>query len=258
MLTEKQITYFHTFGFLVIRQAFEKNEVNELIKQVDDAFLKKQPPQDKDSFWVGDFIEDNPGFIKLVEDDRIYLVMKDLLGHNFIWRGAEGMGGIDHNLVNHSWHFDGHKGSQSLDYLRTKVMLYLDPQQKSTGALRVIPGSHRDPFHEALMPLQEAHLKEESNCFGVTGRLIPGKPIETEPGDVVIFNQWLYHGAFDKLGKRRVIVLKFGPHPEKEEHFSTLLDGAPNLFDVNQSFRRSSSPRVQKLVDAIDTLKGIL
>ena len=28
---------------------------------------------------------------------------------------------------------------------RTKVMLYLDPQTKDTGALRVIPGSHRDP-----------------------------------------------------------------------------------------------------------------
>ena len=57
--------------------------------------------------------------MKLVEDDRIYLVMEKLLGEDLIWIGSEGMGGIDPELANHSWHFDGHKTSRNLDYLQS-------------------------------------------------------------------------------------------------------------------------------------------
>ena len=191
MLSEGQIAHFHTFGFLVVRQAFSRGEVEELIQETDAAYEKKPDGDTAEAewMWASDFIEERPALMKLVEDDRIYLSMKELLGEDFIWIGSEGMWGIDPKLADHTWHFDGHKTSRNLDYTRTKVMLYLDPQQKDSGALRVIPGSHRDPFHPAPIPLQDAHHGGDPLCFGVEGPQVPSCAVETEPGDIVIFNQ---------------------------------------------------------------------
>ncbi len=256
MLSRIQITHFHTFGFLVIRQAFTRDEVKVLIREADAACAKKLDRDigETESMWQVEFIEERPALMKLVEDDRIFLPMKDLLGEDLIWIGSEGMWGIDPKLADHSWHFDGDRTSQYPDYLRTKVMLYLDPQRKDTGALRVIPGSHRDPFHQALMPLQEAHQRADSDCFGVEGPQIPACAVETEPGDIVLFNQWLYHAVYGKVGKRRVIVLKFGPRPHTEEHLAMLRDGAPYVFRPHASFRGSERPRIRHLIDGLAEL----
>ncbi len=251
MLSSGQIAHFHTFGYLVIRRAFTRDEVEELIRKAATVYAKKlgRDIGDEEWLWEPGFIEESPELMKLVEDDRIYLPMVELLGEDLIWIGSEGMWGIDPKLADHSWHFDGFRTSQHLDYTRTKVMLYLDPQKKDTGALRVIPGSHRDPFHQALMPLQDAHISGDPGCFGVQGPQIPSCAVETEPGDIVLFNQWLYHAVYGKAGKRRVIVFKFGPRPRKESHQAMLRDGAPDVFRPHASFRDSEIPRIRRLVD---------
>ncbi len=253
MLSKDQIAHFHTFGFLVIRRAFSPEEVDGLIREAAEACAKKLDRDigEEEWLWEPGIIEERPALMKLVEDDRIYLPMQDLLGEDLIWIGSEGMWGIDPKLANHNWHFDGYMASQHLDYIRTKVMLYLDPQQKDTGALRIIPGSHRDPFHQALMPLQDAHHGGDSLCFGVEGTRIPACAVETEPGDIVIFNQWLYHAVYGKAGKRRVIVFKFGPRPYTEEHLAMLRDGAPFVFQPHASFCNSKRPRIRRLIDGL-------
>ena len=258
MLSGSQIAHFHTFGFLVVRQAFVPGEVEELVNEAADLCAQKLGRHigEEEWLWAPGFVEESPVLMKLVEDDRIYLAMKDLLGDELIWIGSEVMWGIDPKLADHSWHFDGFKTSKHLDYPRTKVMLYLDPQKKDTGALRVIPGSHRDPFHQALMPLQDAHIDGDDRCFGVEGPRIPSCAIETEPGDIVFFNQWLYHAVYGKAGKRRVIVFKFGPGPKTETHLAMLRDVAPDVFKPHASFLKSGSPRIRYLIEGMGALGG--
>ena len=256
MLNQGQIDYFKTFGFLIIRQMFTSEEIKALILATETVCAKKLKREigEKEWFWFDNFIEEDPALMKLVEDDRIYLVMEKLLGEDLIWIGSEGMGGIDPELANHSWHFDGHKTSRNLDYLRTKVMIYLDAQRKDTGALRVIPGSHKDPFHQELLALQDAHLAAKPICFGIEGAQIPSCAVETEPGDIVIFNQWLYHAVYRKQGKRRVLVLKFGPRPCKKADFAILRERSSQVFEAHSAFRNSQSNRIQKLIEGFGEL----
>ena len=253
MLSSGQIAHFHTFGYLVIRRAFTRDEVGVLIREAAVACARKlgRDIGEEEWLWKPGFIEESPELLELVEDDRIYLPMMELLGEDLIWIGSEGMWGIDPKLADHSWHFDGYMTSQHLDYPRTKVMLYLDPQRRDNGALRVIPGSHRDPFHQALMPLQDAHYNGDDRCFGVEEPQIPGCAIETEPGDIVLFNQWLYHAVYGKAGKRRVIVFKFGPRLRTEHHLAMMRDGAPDVFRPHAAFRNSKRPRIRGLIDGL-------
>ena len=65
-------------------------------------------------------------------------------------------------------------------------MMYLEPMRKNTGALRVITGSHRSPFHEELMAFQQSHATEAPDFFGVKGADVPAYPVETDPGDLVV------------------------------------------------------------------------
>ena len=258
MLSREQIAHFRTFGFLVIRQAFTGDEVGALIREVDESYAEKtaRKADGSDSMWASGLVEEKPALTKLVEDDRIYLSTQYLLGGDCIWIGSEIMWGIDPKLADHNWHFDGHKSARHLDYPRTKIMLYLDSQRRDTGALRVIPGSHRDPLHKSLFPLQDAHLGGDPCPYGVEGPQVPACAVDTDPGDIVFFNQWLYHAVYGKEGKRRVIIFKFGPRPRTEAHLAMLRDGAPSIFTPHPSFRDSERPRIRRLVDEIAELAG--
>ena len=114
--------------------------------------------------------------------------MRDLLGENFIWVGSEGMYGFSDRLRDHHWHSDGDKDTRKLAYRHIKSMIYLDPLRRESGALRVIPGSHRLPLNEMLQPFQDDHIKEQPTFFSLEGKEIPAYAIETDPGDVVLFN----------------------------------------------------------------------
>ena len=46
-------------------------------------------------------------------------------------------------------------GRREVDFLRLKCMIYLEPMRRETGALRLIPGSHRLPLHENLASFRE-------------------------------------------------------------------------------------------------------
>lgn len=280
MLSREQIAHFRTFGFLIIRQAFTGEKVEALVREADGAYAEKTAREadaayaektDREAdaaaaemtdggndgatfMWASGLVEERPALTELVEDDRIYLAIRELLGGDCIWIGSEVMWGIDPKLADHTWHFDGHKSARHLDYPRTKVMLYLDPQRRDTGALRVIPGSHRDPLHETLFPLQDAHLGGDPSPYGVEGPQVPACAVETDPGDVVFFNQWLYHAVYGKEGKRRVIIFKFGPRPRTEAHLAMLRENAPSIFTPHPSFRDSERPRIRNLVEGLADL----
>ena len=70
---------------------------------------------------------------------------------------SEGMWGFEDKLADHHWHADGGWIQEQVAPYRLKVMLYFDPQSRNTGALRIMSGSHRSPYHDALLPWNEVH-----------------------------------------------------------------------------------------------------
>ena len=140
MLTQDQIDHFETFGFLVCRQIFTSEEIDQIRLEAESLYtaIPAQSGRNDDVIWEDNFIEQNQHLLKLIEDDRIYLAMQDLIGEDFIYLGSEGMRGVhrEGGPVHH-WHADGEWSLDKLEYKRIKIMLYLDSLTKESGALRV-------------------------------------------------------------------------------------------------------------------------
>lgn len=251
MITKEQIAHFETFGFLVLRQAFSPEEIERILSRYEHIRLGQTPliEEAADGKTVTRayeyVVETDPELAKLAEDDRIYETIEQLLGRGFIWTGSEWISGRSQA----PWHAD-RQDRTDLYYTTIKVHLYLDLTKKETCALRVIPGSHRSPFHETLMPL----LHEENvRPYGMDGPSIPCYAFESKPGDVIFFNQFLLHSVFGSLeNERRYVALKFGARIRNEDDIAALMRYKPDgrILKPHEAFVTSKSARIKGMVEA--------
>src|SRR5215469_16890708 len=105
MLTPEQIRFFETFGYLVFRQAFSPPEMAEISAQLDDLMAEArhgEPFGRKERQVVMEYIEKRPALTRLLEDDRVFAVMEDLLGAGFVWLPSDG----NVYVGNTDWHPD--------------------------------------------------------------------------------------------------------------------------------------------------------
>lgn len=257
MLTDDQMHHFRVFGFIVLRQAFDMEEIAKLGRLADEIWTAElgHPPIEEEHVSIAPFLELHPETIGLIEDDRIYTPMVQLLGQDMIWSGSEGVQGTMTRRPYHHWHAD-RPGSQELGYLRIKIMMYLDPMRKDAGAFRVIPGSHRSPFHEELAPFQQRHGLDEPAFFGYPGSEVPCYPVETDPGDAVVFNQSLYHAVYGKAGRRRYIALKYAARPTTDAHLESINRFSPYALEPHERILRSQRPRLRAMTEGVDDLRA--
>ena len=249
-LTEQQIAHFETFGFLTRRQVFTPSEMADMTSAADDLWQQaRQEDADENGYQaMGQFIEQSPRLSWLADDDRIYEPMMQLLGDGFIWGGSEGNKGTFNETRNHCWHSDRVE-FLGLDYGLVKHMIYLEPTTKQTGALRVVPGSHFKQFGEMLGPLNS---QQECTCrdlFGVEGDQMPCAALESEPGDLVMFNHYLFHGVYHKQPNRRYIVLKYAAKPTRAEHVKALCAHHQDASCLHDVFRGSTRPRIRAMIE---------
>jgi len=258
MLTNQQKAHFDAFGFLAVRQLFSPDEVDTIIREFDAAMLEDRggKPIDADTKqvvynWYGG----RPSVQYLTTDERIHGPIEQLLGSGYTM-GKHNDGAL--RVGNTEWHADmgwdpsipggkndpewiaGRRGRNH--YVPSiKVAFYLDPVGKESGCLRVIPGAHRDPYHDRLwslhldIPDRAASLEDVRprlidlwerdtgsreggeqllsdatvNHFGLEPRDVPSYPIESEPGDAVFFSHQMWHSSFGGNVGRRMFTLNF-------------------------------------------------
>ena len=252
MLTAEQIACFKTFGFLLFRQPFSREEVETISRAAEDTWEKElgRSPEKEEDMHTVPFVEKHPLLMPLMEDTRIYEPVGQLLGKDFIWSGSEGNRGFQPGRTAHHWHAD-RQGKQELNYTRIKIMLYLDSMRKARGAFRVIPGSHRSPLHEDLEPFQRSHVEDDPTFFGMDGADVPCHAVETDPGDMLMFNQSLYHSVYGKTGQRRYIALKYAARPTQDAHLNSLQRWSPKAFHPDGALLNSDRPRIRGMVDGL-------
>jgi hypothetical protein len=254
-ISDGQKRHFDTFGFLLLKGALSADEVAEVSREAGRLWESaREGRRFGEPQVVAPFVEHSPMLTKLVEDDRIYGTIERLMGETFVWAGSEG------NVTAHSshgWHSDR---PGEVDYLRVKVNIYLDAVTEGSGCLRVLPGSHRLPYHTELAPLQASHSAGHEDLnqteFGVKSVEIPGVPLETEPGDFVLFNQCLYHSVFNGFAGRRYIALKFAAVPATNQNVARLAQSSEAVFNPIGTFADSASPRVRSMVEPLHELAG--
>ena len=255
-MTETDIAHFDTFGFLFYRQLLSPEEVAAIQQAAEFVWTEElgQAPALDEEMHTAPFVERNETLMTLVDHPLIHPILAELLGEDFLWSGSEGNRGFLKGTPIHHWHAD-RPGAHELDYRRIKIMIYLDPTTKDTGAIRVIPGSHRMPFHEDLRPFQENHLEGIDDFFGMRGPDVPCYAAESQPGDVLFFNQSLFHGVYGKTGPRRYIALKYIERPTQKEHFVSLKRWSEYAFHPHEGFRRCDRPAVRAMLDGLEDLR---
>ena len=218
-LTSEQVTHFETFGYVVLRGLFSPEEMAEISEDYDDVMAEDRggkPFKGPKRQQVIRICDRRPRLMQLIDDDRIYDPIKQLLGEGFIHLGSDGSLFVGSK----SWHPDGSPRNQAeFDYIRIEVAFYLDPIGSETGCLRVIPGSHQKPYHDAIMPQM---TDRKSNPFGVSMEALPAVPLETEPGDVIFFDQNTWHASVGGGTGRRQMTLNFANEPTAEPHIEYL------------------------------------
>ena len=92
MLTDSQVSFFHSFGYVLAPKLFNSSEI-EKITNVSDSFMKELregeelDPEEGQS--EDRFVERSEYLTQIVTEDRIYESARKILGERFLWAGSE-------------------------------------------------------------------------------------------------------------------------------------------------------------------------
>ena len=214
-LTEQQVNFFDAFGYLAFHELFSPDEIAWIIKEFDYSIQNfgggKEHDGSKRTMFGGP-IEHRPRLCTLLDDPRILGVAGGVLGEDFNYASGDG----NYYSGNTGWHPDGNWGQ----LFSCKIAFYLDELTRDTGCLRVLPGSHH-PDH--FVRVQKIDLNKSEELFGVPPSEFPGSiALETNPGDLVIFNHDLYHASFGGGNRRKMFTMNLTRNCKTEADLETL------------------------------------
>ena len=232
-LTEQQIRFFKTFGYLGIPKLFSADEIAEITKNFEYTIDKFGGGTNHDGSrrtMMGAPIEWIPEMCTLLDDPRILGLIGGVIGEDFNYCSGDG----NYYSGDTSWHPDG-----SWNILTpVKVAFYLDPVGPETGCLRVIPGSAEK---EHLIHRQKVNPNNAEKDFGIHPKDFPGNvPLVCNPGDIVMFNHDTYHAAYGGSNRRRMFTMNCHRRASTPAEFAALREwiflhamGNGSRFDPN-------------------------
>lgn len=230
MLTDAQKGQFEAMGFLLVKQLIRPAEMQTYIDAFNDTMTHAHggvpwsaAPQ---RHQVVPFYRHNTTvYHRLLDSPEVSEVVEDLLGPDFVFTVSEGI----YHFTGSGWHYDDVAPE---GHTHLKVVLFLDPVRDKTGCLSVLPGSQFRAYRESIQRYAESIL--------ALGPNVPGRyPIESDPGDAVIFNVKLYHAAFGDSIRRGIYINYFqNPRTPEEEQFTIkFLHYSPELFEAAPPYR---------------------
>ena len=250
MLTQDQIDLFHAFGFLHLRQLFDADEARYIGARFDAA------PQGAD----GVLDTASPPLRELrdwlLSHDDIYDIPRTLFGEDFIYEGM----GCQYYAEDSPWHADS--AIVRWTFRHIKIALYLEPLTADSGCLRVIPGSHRDWLRltdprwakapDWMFGVKNRDMVWQYPPWGLPPDDVPTMPLETEPGDVLVFPEDLAHCTMNTKGPRRQIALALMENPRSDEQVFNLRQrqayGGGSAYRPPRSMIEHPSPRIRRMV----------
>ena len=253
MITPEQKAYFHTFGFIHLPQQFSPEEMEAVTREADKLWEEQrggEPPGQNQG--IQEIIEKGEVMTRMLVDDRIFGTVEALLGPGFIWNGSGGSLSFTGptGKGEHRWHTDRPNEPHATTY---SFHLYLDKLRADTGALRVIPGSHKPSLHDDLLPLNEQAPDTAMKVLGVRPTDLPCVVIESDPGDIVFFTQKIYHGVYGMQPGRRYLKLRFVAWPETDEQIASFMryNRRGHIYRPDEAFVNSDNPRIRAMVDPL-------
>lgn len=231
-LTEREVAFFETFGYLAFPDL-----LSDRIEAIQAVFEEVWARQGGGHFGkahdgtarscIVPFIDQDARLASLLDDPRILAIARSLCGDDFNYMGSDG----NYYVGDTGWHSDGwHPRIRHI-----KIAFYLDPLTRETGALRVIPGSHR--LGEGYADQLQREVGKSADRWGVAGPDIPAVALETQPGDLLVFNHNTKHAAFGGGTRRRMFTMNLCQrYPEEQlDELRDYLAGAARFW-VDRAF----------------------
>ena len=211
-ITEQQLTFLQTFGYLRVPGLFaaEIEEITEAFEAVfadpDNVRMDMNEPLHRNDrrVIIPKFIDHHPTLTRLREDERILGISRSLLGDDAEYAESDGNLAFCHS----EWHADTYGAPMTTRHI--KLSFYLDPLRADSGAIRVLPGTHywQSPYARDLRR-SFRDFGQAADVFGVDSTEIPAVVVDSDPGDVLIWDYRLIHASFNGLDRRRFFSVNF-------------------------------------------------
>jgi hypothetical protein len=170
-----------------------------------------------------------PLYASLLEDERFCSIAEQLYGDDVIGIGAD----ANRYVGDTSWHPD-HRADPEEDCFGVKFAFYLDPVDATSGALRLIPGSHNRVFHEQL------HASMASLDLAVAD--VPAYVCAANPGDVIAFDMRCWHASHGGATGRRMSTCVYYNNPRGKAEEAVTRKRAAQSKDTPGHFGRPGDP----------------
>jgi hypothetical protein len=210
---EEMTHFLEQAGFLHVRDVFDEDEMAAIGVDIDE-WIAKATPDDGESWWATDdrgvdqavrvlfFYEKSAALREAVNDDR-YRWIGDLTGDGHQHKGGgEGLVkplGIVRGLSDLPWHKDCGQGRHSFTCSGLTCGISVTGADRTSGALGVIPGSHRA---NTMAATRDPKLD------------LRPRMLETHTGDVTVHCSDTLHRAHPPVERpRKVVYSGFGLPP---------------------------------------------
>lgn len=232
MLNESQLQHFWTFGFVIMRDLFTPDEIETLRHEFEtelNYLYADQPFSGEKRYWATMLHPRTPLYASLLEDPRFYSVAEQLYGDDVIGIGTD----ANRYVGDTSWHPD-HRANPDEDCFGVKFAFYLDPVDATSGALRLIPGSHERSFHE--------HLSASMPELNLAVDEVPACVCPSNPGDVVAFDMRCWHASHGGATGRRMSTCVYYNNPRGELEEAATRKRAASSRETSAQFGRPGQP----------------
>lgn len=208
-MTDKHKCLFDVFGYLSFPGLFA-DQAEAITQAFETVWAKhggghnQRPHDHQRNSALLPFIDQHPYLCALLDDERVEAIGAGLLGEDFNYMSSDG----NYFVGDTVWHSDGYLRAPG--YCSLKLAFYLDAVGPDSGCLRVIPGSHKigdayaEGVHATIATSGSNHTEED---WGIPGAAVPALALETQPGDVVVFNHRLKHASYGGHTQRRMFTI---------------------------------------------------
>lgn len=215
VLSEQQVAFFRAFGYLRFPGLFaaEIEAISAAFAEIFDA--SDSPRVDMTGIrihgyqprtMIPGFVDRHPSLARLRDDPRILGIVIPLVGDDAEYKESDG------NVFScdTEWHCDTYGATMAEQHV--KISFYLDRVRADSGAPRVIPGTNHweSDYARTLRSGFRNNVGDVGNVYGVEAGEIPAVVLDSDPGDVLLWDYRTIHASYGGGPRRRLFTMNFG------------------------------------------------
>ncbi len=212
VITEQHVNFLQMFGYLQIPGLFGA-DIDEITEAFEAVFADPQQSRmdmnealhrNDRRVIIPAFVDRHPALVKLREDERIVGIARAVLGDDVEYAESDGNLAFCHS----EWHADTYGAPMTQRHI--KISFYLDRLRDDSGAIRVLPGTHFWEGDYALgLRSSFREVGRSRELFGVDSTAIPAVIIDSDPGDILVWDYRVIHASFNGVNRRRFFSMNF-------------------------------------------------